>query len=365
MNDTKIEWTDDTVNPWWGCAKVSPACVNCYAESLDKRWHPAATPRDEPAVASHWGVQAPRMLRVQKAIGEIDAIARRSDKDGRPRRVFIASMADVFEDRADLVKPREELWSALCRIGPRITPLLLTKRPEVALAWAQTHPWPEGAMFGVTVEDQKRADERIPVALQVAALTGCKVFLSMEPLLEPVNLAVWMGDIDHCSACRAENSPQENDHCPNCGAKWALITTTGVAEAERYRTGERWLTPAGAKDVAAENPETISWVIVGGESGHGARPMHPDWARSIRDQCTAAGVPFLFKQWGEFLPRGQQYPGGCVNLGAIGLDEFMSRAAPGAVDVRHGDVHEDDYTRTGKHAAGRHLDGRTWDEVPQ
>lgn len=309
MQDTEISWCDDTINPWWGCEKVSPACTHCYAETLDARFHPA-----EP----HWGTKAPRLLRVEKAIGELERSARRAVKEGRRRRVFIASMADIFEDRPDLVEPRRVFLGTLHDIqqqtGQALIPLLLTKQPEVALEYARANPWPRGAWLGVTVEDQKRADERIPVALQVAALTGCRVFLSMEPLLESVDLTRVVGHdviIDCLRGWGGAFEPWEPDEGP----------------------GPR-----------------VSWVVVGGESGHRARPMHPEWARSLRDQCEVAGVPFHFKQWGEWLPQGQR-PADCD--------------AP-ILDQRRIDFTADLYTdRLGKRAAGRLLDGRTHDEVPQ
>lgn len=242
--DSKIEWTDDTVNAWWGCQKISPACANCYAESLDKR-----------TGGENWGgADSPRRIRVEAAIRELDAIAARSGKEGRPRRVFLSSMSDVFEDRADLVEPRLKLWAALHRIGRRITPLLLTKRPHMMAEWARVHGWPEGAWAGTTVEDQIRADERIPALLKVPAPVR---FLSMEPLLGRVDL----------------------------------------------------ITPIGAAMIFDEDRDAddrgIHWIIAGGESGGRARPAPARWFRSLRDQAFAAGAAFFFKQWGEFIPDSQ------------------------------------------------------------
>jgi protein gp37 len=326
MNDSKIEWTDDTVNPWFGCTKVSPACTNCYAETLDARFRMGGE--------AHWGPQASRFLRVKKAIHELDAIARRAAKEGRKRRVFIASMADIFEDRADLVEPRRVFLANLDAIqgyDQPLLPLLLTKRPEVALAYARANPWPSGAMLGVTVEDQRRADERIPVALQVAALTGCGVFLSCEPLLGPVDLGhLWRHG---WSWPVAEGSLEQ--------AKAA-----GTARLAPYR-------------LQAQGARLISWVIVGGESGRGARPMHPAWARSLRDQCVSAGVPFFFKQSGEWI----EVP---PAAGVVG-DRWSLPAPLGLVPYIEGDGRwymAPLMRRVGKKSAGRLLDGRTWDELP-
>lgn len=339
MKDTEISWCDDTINPWWGCAKVSPACTHCYAETLDARFHPAATPKDEPARALHWGPQAPRMLRVERAISELERSARRAVREGRRRQVFAGSMCDLFEDRPDLVEPRQEFLGALDRIqrdmgnhldvsrsSPPLLALVLTKRPEVALEYARANPWPLGAWLGVTVEDQQRADERIPIALEVAALTGCKVFLSMEPLLGAVDLdPLWC---DHCGTA-------EHVRFEPLAQPWCIECDHEVGPA-------RWL---------EEQPDQprVSWVIVGGESGHRARPMHPEWARSLRDQCMQAGVPFHFKQWGEWAPH----------------------QPPDDVEVHTPRFMWDDTDpwtatwRLGKKAAGRLLDGRTHDDVPR
>lgn len=304
--DTRIEWADDTVNPWWGCTKASPACANCYAETLDARFKMGGE--------THWGPGAPRFIRVEKAIGELERIARRSDKEGRPRRVFIASMADVFEDRPDLVEPRKKLWDALRRLAgdePRITPLLLTKRPDVMAAWAEEYGWPAGCWAGTTVEDQRRADERIPHLLRVPATVR---FLSMEPLLGPVDLGLFA----------AEDS----------------------GEVEYDRDGY----PAGP--IACPRRDLLRWVIAGGESGPQARPSHPEWFRSIREQCEAAGVAFHFKQWGAWAPwdgDNWEIPGG--------WDDVLMRDAARRISGV-------DFVRVGKKRAGRLLDGRTHDEVP-
>lgn len=155
--------------------------------------------------------------------------------------------------------------------------------------------------------NQAEADRDIPKLLAVPA---AKRFLSMEPLLGPVELGLC--DCDHGSVPAPQNAGGVT--CPKCNG-----------------TGGR----------------LVDWVIVGGESGPGARPMHPDWARSLRDQCQAAGVPFLFKQWGEWAP----------DEGFVSLSHPMHEWGEGdAITTRS--------WRRGKKAAGRLLDGRTWDEVP-
>ena len=344
MKDTKIEWADDTVNPWWGCERISPACAHCYAETFSKRLG-----------KDLWGPGSERMIRVDKAIAELEAIARRGGKDGRPRRVFIASMADVFEDRVDLAEPRKRLWDALHRLDGRLVPMLLTKRPIHMAAWAKEHGWPAGAWAGTTVEDQRRADERIPKLLQVPARVR---FLSCESLLGPVDLdKLW------CHNCGTdEHVSFEPPAQPWCGECDSEVGSAG------------WLDPCADARQAG-----VNWIIVGGESGAKARPMHPAWARSLRDQATAAGVPFLFKQWGEWAPGEEVEANGTDRPGMYEDDRrdggvpkhYWPDAPIRATAERLGrpvPVHEiagdTVVLRVGKHAAGRLFEGRTWDEVP-
>ncbi len=242
--NSKIEWTDHTFNPWIGCTKVSGGCVNCYAETLmDTRYKRV-----------QWGINGTRSRTSANYWRQPLAWNQAAESAERRPRVFCASLADVFEDRAELEPWRTELL-ILIEQTRNLDWLILTKRPknvkrmimfagydpEVYLH-RNPHVW-----IGVSVEDQQRADERIPLLLDIPARVR---FLSMEPLLGPVDLA-------------------------ERGRGWLFVNEL----ANGNRTG-------------------IHWVIVGGESGHNARPMHPDWARLIRDQCRAASVPFFMKQMG-------------------------------------------------------------------
>lgn len=303
--NTRIEWADDTVNAWWGCTRVSPACEHCYAETFAKR-----VGRDV------WGATAPRWLRVEAAIRDLEVSAARGDREGRPRRVFIASMSDVFEERHDLRDPRARLFDALHRLGSRISPLLLTKRPEFMVEEVQRLGLPAAAWVGVTVEDQRRADERIPWLLRVPAAVR---FLSCEPLLGSIDLG--------------------------------LLGTIPKDIAPRYTA----------------TYEAIGWVIVGGESGPKARPMHPDWVRSLRDQCREAGVPFLFKQWGEWAPGNDEAdPDRDVPLDwRQHPDRYRCLRPDGTLTTGYDGSGAEFVIRIGKHAAGRLLDGREWSEVPR
>lgn len=256
--NSKIEWTDHTFNPWIGCTKVSPGCAHCYAESLSKRTGLAV-----------WGDNGTRRVTSHENWLKPFKWARDAEKLGVRKRVFCASLADVFEDRDDLVAPRHRLWKLIHETRRSLDWLLLTKRPENfdTVPLALTDLW-----LGVSVENRK-AKERINHLRMVPAAVR---FLSVEPLLED------LGEID----------------------------LTG-----------------------------IGWVIVGGESGAGARPMRPDWARSIREQCIAASVPFFFKQWGEWLPDSQNH--------AIGGSSGDTQAI-----------------RVGKKAAGSLLYGFEWKQFP-
>lgn len=310
--NTKIEWCDHTFNPWIGCAKVSPGCANCYAEREDDRfgWTPEGwgkgKPRKRTSVANWVKVEkwnriagadllaASHILRDEKAGDHNVAWAKAVH---RPR-VFVASLSDWLDPEVPIE------WLAdlldLVRRCPHVDFLMLTKRLELffsrlekahhfvfhnwshyrdqprgeASAWMANwlHGWqPANVWIGTSVEDQQRAEERIPALLKIPARVR---FLSCEPLLGPVDAFV--------------------------------LRNSGIGHVH-----------------VAKN---IHWVICGGESGSYARPMHPDWARSLRDQCQAAGVPFLFKQWGE---------------------------------------HDHCGKRVGKAKAGRMLNGREWNQFPE
>ena len=248
--NSKIEWTHHTFNPWHGCSRVSPGCENCYAEAFSKRLG-----------RSLWGVQAERRFFGDKHWAEPVKWNASAAKRGVRERVFCASMADVFEEREDLVEPRARLY-ALIDQTPHLDWLLLTKRPENAdRLWMAAHDviadrdddwrtWRPNVWLGTTCEDQPRADERIPHLLRVPAALR---FLSCEPLLGPLDFT----------------------------------------SERRY-----WMPEAGGDCRSA-----IDWVIVGGESGHGARPFDLAWARSIVEQCKAAGVAVHVKQMGSVWAR--------------------------------------------------------------
>lgn len=213
MKSTKIEWTDATWNPVTGCSKVSPGCLNCYAERMAKRLQAMGQRNysDGFAVRTH-----DHMLEIPF-------------KWTRPRMVFVNSMGDLFHDEVpdSFIQKVFEVMNNT----PRHTYQLLTKRADRLAQAASLLPWPRNVWMGITVEDNERLN-RVDKLCGIPAVVR---FLSIEPLLEP------LPDLDL---------------------------------------------------------DGIDWVIVGGESGPGARPMHQEWVIYIRDICVKRGVPFFFKQWG-------------------------------------------------------------------
>ncbi|BBU58555.1 hypothetical protein KU6B_48200 [Mameliella alba] len=297
---SKIEWCDHTFNPWIGCTKVSPACDHCYAEARDRRFNPRS---------GHWGPHADRRRTSAANWRKPLKWDREAAKAGTSPRVFCASLADVFDNHRSIAPEwRRDLYR-LIEDTPHLDWLLLTKRPQ-NLAKLAPARWvhdgcPPNVWIGTTVENQAEADRRIPHLLSIPARVR---FLSCEPLLGPVNLLVTDHRGHDISALRGIACDPSDPDGPD----------------EYYRTGK------------------IHWVIAGGESGTGARPSNPQWFRDLRDQCTAADVPFHFKQWGEWVSVSEvEGPGD-------------HHTFPDGRTVR----------RIGKSRAGRTLDGVTHDGMP-
>lgn len=252
MGETsKISWTHATFNPWWGCTRVSPGCEHCYAETL-------ATVRRKLPV---WGVDAERKPMSEAYWREPVKWNRKAEAEGVRRRVFCASMADVFEtpparnEQAHRVQfdARSRLF-LLIEKTPHLDWLLLTKRPEnveALVPWGHgLGPWPPHVWLGVTAEDQKRADDRVSMLLTIPARVR---FVSHEPALEAIDLFAFLSTPTRNASLAALRSP------PMPG---------------------------------------IDWVITGGESGPGARHFDLAWARSIVSQCREAGIAAFVKQLG-------------------------------------------------------------------
>ena len=333
--NTKIEWANHTFNPWFGCQKVGPGCDHCYAEGWAKRsglvqWGPG-TDRRRSSEANwrkpiKWNRQAEIQHNAWQAFkdshpGLTDAqlVEVGFAKPERPR-VFCASLADVF-DNAIPDAWRMDLFSLIAKT-PYLDWLLVTKRVGNVMRMCSG----DGLMFdmiadrvwlGVTICNQEEADRDIPKLMQIPAKVR---WLSMEPLLGPVDLSQWLDIIQH-----------------EDGAAWM-----------RRNIGHLH--------------DMLDWVVVGGESGPHARPMNPDWAYELRDQCDAADVPFLFKQWGEWVTAGNR---------AFGTVKGEVRHIRSDGSFWGDDLPEDEnadvltVVKVGKAAAGRLLGGVQHDGYPK
>lgn len=283
--NSKIEWCDHTFNPWTGCTKVSPGCDHCYAEGWAKR-----------SGLVKWGAGQERRRTSADYWRQPVKWNRIAERDGVRRRVFCASLADVFDNQVP-VEWRSDLWRVV-RETPSLDWLLLTKRPQniakmlpgpiATTLW----PWPN-VWLGTTVENQEEADRRIPHLLAVPAAVR---FLSCEPLLGPVDLDGWLPGDSACEGCDDGTPPRCNrldiprqEQCPDNRAVFDY-REHGPHDAD------------GAPASISVHRVSVDWVIAGGESGPGKRPMDLSGIRSLRDQCAAAGVPFFGKQDNKVRP---------------------------------------------------------------
>lgn len=352
---TNIEWTEATWNPITGCSVKSPGCTNCYAMKLAGtrlQHHPSRVGLTVDSKAgSVW-------------TGEVRFNEQWLDQPlrwKRPRMIFVCAHGDLFHESVP------DKWIdrvfAVMALAPQHTFQVLTKRSDRMREYLTKHDtstvgdsitnaafwlnnrvrgyrgsggsavWPlPNVWLGVSVEDQARADERIPDLLATPAAVR---WLSCEPLLGPVDLqCAWHGEnaLDgecwgECNWCR-----RGPDFPPlhNCQA--------GLQSEAHWSKGR----------------DGVDWIVAGGESGPGARPMHPDWARSLRDQCEEAGVPFFFKQWGEWAPVDDATPDG------VPVADLM----PDGTRVVHANPITAMLARVGKKRAGRLLDGVEHNGMP-
>lgn len=325
---SKIEWTDASWGPVTGCEKTSAGCKFCYAE------------RDWPRLSAN-----PATIYFGRKFTDVRCHPERLDQPLRwqkPRKIFVNSMSDLFHP--DVPFDFIDQVFAVMALAPRHTFQILTKRPERMLQYlsmederrqkiagwikgnlkrcfpenAYLNTWPlPNVWLGVSIENQEAADKRIPLLLQVPASVR---WLSIEPLIGPVSLrwlAAWNGK-------GFKPDANETDHL--------------------------------------DGLRCLDWVVVGGESGHKARPMHPDWARNLRDQCKEAGVPFNFKQWGEWVPRGPE------SMGYPLVEDVprirLTDTGENGQDLASSGGNHSWMQRVGKKVAGRLLDGKLYDEYP-
>jgi len=366
QRDGGISWTEETWNPIVGCSIVSPACTNCYAMSVAAMIERASGGRTHYAGTTK--IVNDKPVWTGKLVMAPEHIVTNPLRWKRPRRVFVNSMSDLFHE--DMPEAWIDRVFAIMALAPQHTFQVLTKRPErmrayvsapatvqrvyamvcdIALArkldWtvgglrehdAHAPPgergffdaWPlSNVWLGVTAEDQTRADERVPLLLATPAAIR---FVSAEPLLGSIDFN-WI-DIEaplrHLKGSTSEPTLAPDDEpgrgLSDPGTRLPLLGPFSEANLDFASPG-------------------LDWIIVGGESGPGARPTHPDWVRSIRDQCAAAGVAFHFKQWGDLEPD------------EIGPED------PRSIGVPPGHV---EFRRVGKKAAGRKLDGVIHDAFP-
>lgn len=278
--DSRIEWTHHTFNPWWGCVKVSAACDHCYAETWAKRLGKQV-----------WGPSSGRRFFGDAHWKEPLKWNREALEENVRRRVFCASMADVFENRQDLIPHRVRLLELIAST-PQLDWLLLTKRIHlVRKQLPKGYEFPQNVWLGATVENQDSAGKRLKYLMEFASPSVR--FLSCEPLLGPIDLA---------------------EHL-----------------------------------VRGKNGTRLDWVIAGGESGYGSRPMDPAWPTALQQQCVAADVPFHFKQWGHWAP---------VEM----VSDILTKTTPITILGRKGE--EISLAGIGKGKSGRALGGRHWDQLP-
>jgi protein gp37 len=315
---TKIEWTDATWNPIRGCSRVSEGCRHCYAERVAARFSGPGQPYEGLAILKREpGEETAGDPRWTGEVRFIPELLNQPLRWKRPRRIFVNSMSDLFHEKTDvgwidqicaamlvcphhtfqvLTKRPERMRNYLLNVGARqIEPHMQRLRPGIArLDWPWRNIW-----WGVSVEDQKTADDRIPLLLETPAAVR---WVSYEPALGPVD---WYR------------------------GGFSLIEPVTIP------TNKKW--------------PGLDWLVAGGESGPGARPAHPDWFLRALNECKAAGVPFFFKQWGEWIPVNQWE---------------QARDYDGARKYRGMRLDGKLLLRVGKKRAGHLLDGRAWQEFP-
>lgn len=397
MSNTSIQWADRVWNPVVGCSKVSAGCQNCYAERMHRRLQSGL---DKTGKYS----EPFSTVRLHEPSLDIPLSWK------NPKRIFVNSMSDLFH--GDLSFNDVDEVMARIAVNQQHNYIILTKRPERMVeyfkdngradnpAWEYTEYYSgissrvqeedpphapssyykrtgeyEDALqavcsslsscghlpnlwLGVSVEDQKTADERIPLLLETPAAVR---FVSCEPLLGPVDLSGYLNLDKDCEILELEEG-DNSDIC--CGCNYEEGTYCNASERK------------------------LDWVIVGGESGPSARPMHPQWVRDIRDQCLSAEVPFHFKQWGEWVAISK----GCFRQEVFGID-IDTEIAYTCADLsdkgklfhlstsgecaKETDSYDDPWfdimdssgsvpiNKVGKKKAGNELDGQVWEQFPE
>lgn len=343
---SKIEWCDATWNPIVGCSPVSAGCDNCYAQRMAHRL------RRNPATPQFAGLTGPdgRWLgQARLAQGHLnDPLTWR-----KPRRIFVCSMGDLFHESLDKVFVDNVV--ARMVMAPRHQYMILTKRPQrmrdyflsgetpdrllrisgllsrIAPEATPALPWPlPNVTLMTSIEDQPSIDARLPPLVECGA-RGWRTGVSAEPLLGEIDLSYWL----------------EGWMCRRCGVARLPMGEHGECDCP---------IPDDPDDPQGDHrPGMIDWVIAGGESGPAARPMHPDWPRTLRDRCAENGIPFFFKGWGDWVPADEQ--------GKLLSDDANIPSGFGAARFEWTDGGR--AYRVGKSRSGRLLDGVERNEIPE
>ena len=326
---TKIEWADETVNPFAGCSKISPGCRNCYALKMAYR----LSYNPNPTISNKYRGTTKRIQGEIQWSGKINHDLQCMEKifDGKKgKKIFVGSMGDIAHPNVNFDLFAKILGKCHSINNHRLhysggkkeahTFLFLTKRPDRFAAlwemyfkaqilkedWDDWEHWPtrndvyKTFWVGTSVEDQEQADKRIPYLISIPA---AKRFVSIEPMLGPVDITQFV---------------------------WTDINN----------------------NIIKSDMNKLDWIICGGESGLNARPLHPGWVRTLRDQCRAAGVPFFFKQQGEWMTTHDAIKKGRT---------FVKKIATNKTHIFEDDIR---MVRAGKKHAGRLLDGKEHLEWP-
>ncbi len=360
-SSSRIEWCDATWNPIVGCSPISAGCANCYAARMAHRLgnNPATPQFDGLTVDGKW-------------TGKARVVQSQLNKPltwPKHKKIFASSMGDLFHHSAYFAWV--DLVFARMILAPQHTYIILTKRPDRMLQYLQSvkiadlivassdapcDPVPlpafplRNVMLMTTVENQAAADARLPPLLECGAM-GWRTGVSVEPMLGHVDLRPYLQSVIH------------QDEIGLAGREGPLITANGITDHDPWLTG-------------------LSWVIAGGETGPGARPMHPDWIRSLRDQCAEAGTPFFFKGYGEWGTARIDLRDGLPAWDVFHSFEHYCAKAPTRMCKGDKLICPDGHvptsgckagktypmaiiTRIGKRKAGRLLDGREHNDFPE
>lgn len=332
MAKTNIEWADESWNPLVGCSYQSPGCTNCYA--VDQAWIRSHHP--DPRIAAKFaGTVAKTAKGARHWTGQInfdEAALLAPLRWKKPRRIFVNSMADLFH--AGVTDEQIDRVFAIIALCPQHQFLILTKRADRMRSWVSACEW-KGRCYTNTIETALGESDGLFSEAQRDRMA--EAFAPIHQNGGPLP-NVWLG-------VSVENQQAADERIPH------LLATPA---AVRWISAEPLLGPVNIRH-ALIGQSALDWVVTGGESGKDARPMHPDWARSLRDQCADAGVPFFFKQHGDWIALSG--PDGFWPHDEQGACRLMNdgQRHPGGLSMQ----------RVGKKRAGCLLDGQIHDAMPQ